>query len=300
MFVNASARRISNVPGHRIAAAVALLNMPVGAATTRAAPSVTVRLTRYEFKYYRVETDLRAAQAKFIGTVMDATGKEYDRRFKGFRGSVRDKPLVRVFATKDQFLNAFARSCGEPNIHSAGIYCGRDGVVYAFQQAGLAQLLMHECFHQFVHRVISNPLPSWLNEGLAEYFGEGVFDRKSQRLGLGAVPAWRIELLNNARSQRALLPLDKLMRLTYREWSDNMADDRGPIQYSQSWLLCHFLIHGDGGKYQDMFDKFLHRIDDGLDWDTAFKRIFGTDTQALERSLATYLRTLKPAPAQRP
>ena len=35
--------------------------------------------------------------------------------------------------------------------------------------------VQHEGFHQFAHVVIRGDLPIWVNEGLAEYFGEAVF-----------------------------------------------------------------------------------------------------------------------------
>ena len=35
--------------------------------------------------------------------------------------------------------------------------------------------VQHEGFHQFAHAVIGGDIPTWLNEGLAEYFGEALF-----------------------------------------------------------------------------------------------------------------------------
>ena len=136
----------------------------------------------YESQYYVIETELPVDRAKLIGRVMDATGKEYARRFLGFRGSVRQKPKVRVFLDRDRYVAALARACGEPNVNTRGYYCGVDGIVYTYEGDGLEQILKHECFHQFAERTIGGRLPRWTHEGLAQYFEEGIFDAKTGRL----------------------------------------------------------------------------------------------------------------------
>lgn len=252
------------------------------------------QLSRCESTYYLIETNLGFDRAKFIGRVMDATIKEYDRRFRGFRGVVRRKPVVKVYATQAQYLQAFARACGEPSVNSSGVHCGLDGIVYTYDSKQLERTLKHECFHQFVHMVIDGRLPPWLNEGLAEYYEEGVFNEKSGRLSVGAVPAWRLRLLRAAQTKGARFRVDRLMKITRPEWHEHMDDDRGHIQYSQAWLLCHLLIHGDNGRYADPFERFLRHIDKGLDADSAFKRVFGADPGPLQEKLDEYLRVLKP------
>lgn len=258
---------------------------------TQADPGLTV----YESRYYIVETELSPKRAEYTARVMDATGKEYARRFEGFRGVVRQKPRVRVFADRERYLAAFVKACGEPNIHTRGIFCRLDGIVYTFEGDDLEPILRHECFHQFASLTIGGRLPKWTNEGLAEYFEEGIFDETSGRLELGAVPGWRLGLLRDARQDNALFPIDRLMHLGAREWNDNMGARRGRVQYSQVWLLCHFLVHGDGGQYTPLFDRFLHLLDQGLDGDTAFKRVFGADTGPLDGKLDEYLQKLEPS-----
>ncbi len=255
-------------------------------------------LWAHESKYYVVKSNLPTERAEYIGRVMDATGKEYARRFQDFRGVIRQKPQVKVYSNRDQYLSAVARACGEPNVHARGIHCGIDGIVYTYDGDGLERILKHECFHQFAHVVIDGSLATWTNEGLAEYFEEGLFDEQSGELKLGAVPAWRLELLRQAQQQDTLIPIDKLLYLSGQEWEDNMAGKRGAVQYSQAWLLCHFLVHAEDGKYRPLFEEYLHHLDRGLDPDSAFKRVFGPDTKPLEGKLNDYIRKLKPCGAR--
>jgi len=248
----------------------------------------------YESKYYIIETELSAERAAFIGKVMDTTGKEYFRRFQGFRGFVRRKPKVRVYADKDRYIAALARACGEPNTNTRGYYCGLDEIVYTYEGDGLERILKHECFHQFAEQTVGGRLPRWTHEGLAEYFEEGIFDVNSGQLRLGAVPAWRLAVLREAQKEKALFSVDRLLHMRRSEWRDNMRDRGGRVQYSQVWLLCHFLIHGDGGRYVSLFDEYLRHLDRGLDPDSAFKRVFGADTRPLDTKLHEYLDALEP------
>ncbi len=246
-----------------------------------------------ESRYYIIETNLSPERAAFVGKVMDATGKAYHGMFRGFRGSVRQKMRVRVFATKEGYLAAFARFCGEPIENSRGIYCTADRAVYAYDGDGLERILKHECLHQFVDHVIGGPLPTWTNEGLAVYFEEGTIDEGSGQLGLGRVPAWRLKVLRAAQKQGTWIPVGRLLTISGQEWSDTLRQGSALVQYSEVWLLCHFLIHGEGGAYTKLFERYLGLVDEAVGGEPAFKRVFGSDFAPLENNLRAYLDGLK-------
>lgn len=246
-----------------------------------------------ESRYYIIETNLSPERAAFVGRVMDAAGKAYHGMFRGFHGTVRQKLRVRVSATKEGYLGAFARLCGEPNENARGIYCNADRSVYTYDGDGLETILKHECLHQFVDHAIGGPLPTWTNEGLAEYFQEGTIDEGSGQLRLGHVPAWRLKILRAAIGRGEWIPVGRLLTLTGQEWSDTLRRDSGSVQYSEAWLLCHFLIHGDGGAYTKLFDRYLGLVDEAVGGEAAFKRVFGSDFAPLDNNLRTYLDGLK-------
>jgi len=247
-------------------------------------------LTRYESKYYIIETNLPIARAEFIGTVMDATGKEYDRLFQGFTGVVREKQRVRVFAEREQYVAELERVSYAGNVEfTGGLFNGADGIVYTFEQDRLGNALRHECFHQFAAKVIGGRLPPWANEGLAEYFEDGTFIQGPDRLRVGDVPAWRGRVLREAWDQGLLLDVNKLLTLSGHAWIDNMSGPVASVQYSQAWALCHLMIHADGGRYAGYFDKFLGDIDKGADGELAFKKAFGPDVAPLQVRYDAYL-----------
>jgi hypothetical protein len=149
-------------------------------------------LSRFESHYYVIWTDVKPYRVRQIGNVMDAAGKEYHRRFAGFRGEIRQKPVLKVFERRENFVAAFHEATRQqaPDIMRGVFYSG-DGVVYTYDGDDLEPVLKHECFHQFVDLVVGGRLPNWANEGLAEYFADSEFDPGTGHLRLGGVSGRR-------------------------------------------------------------------------------------------------------------
>jgi len=247
-------------------------------------------LSTYESKYYIVDTDLPADRAKDIGREMDAAGKEYDRRFAGFSRKIQHKLRLKVYSTKERYVDELKRiTYGGKNQFTNGRYNPTDETVYTFDGPQLEDVLKHECFHQFAHGVVGGSLPTWVNEGLAAYFEDGAFDDKTGQMRLGEIRPDRVKLLKAAAEGKALASVEQIMKITGSEWMDNMDTPRGSLQYAQAWALCHFLVHGDDGQYQTLFDAYLHEVDKGLDGDTAFKRVFGEDLKPLQTKYDAYV-----------
>lgn len=244
----------------------------------------------FESKYFVIETELPMDRAKFIGQVMDATGKEYDRRFAGFSRKIQKKQRVRVFPSQELYVEGLKKITVSDNKEfTGGLFNHADETVYTFDGPGLERTLKHECFHQFAHGVVGGALPLWVNEGLAEYFECGEFDAKSGVLRLGSMHPEHPTTLKLGKSASALMPLETVMKITGQEWSDNMAGPHGPLQYAQSWALCHLFVHAENGRYGPMFESFLKQLDKGVDGDTAFKKVFGADLKPLVAKYNSYM-----------
>lgn len=254
------------------------------------AESGSSKMATYESSYYTLETNVSLDRAKFIGKVMDAAGKEYYRRFQGFSGTIKTKPKLKIFATREEYVAGMNKVLMSGSAEfTGGLFYPLDGYVYSFESKELEATLKHECFHQFVNTVVGGRLPTWTNEGLAEYFEDGVFDEKSGHMQIGAVHPRRVEWLRAAKEAKALFTVEEMLEIGGQDWHSNMGTARGPLQYAQAWAMCHFLIHGDDGKYLNEFDTYLRHIDRGLDGDTAFKRVFGPDRKALQKRYSAYV-----------
>lgn len=234
---------------------------------------------------------------------MDATGVEYYRLFAGFRGLVQRRPRLRVYATREEYLAAILKVAPPEFSATSGLFFTGDETVYCYEKPDVEFVLKHECFHQFAFYVIQGSLPMWVNEGLAEYFSEGTFDQKTGTLQLGATPRERLMLLKAARDAHSMMTIEHLLKIDGRGWAHNLGTEKAPLEYTQAWSLCHFLIHADGGKYEPYFGQFLHQMDQGLDSDTAFKRVFGVDILPLQTKYDEYVDQLiqnMPAVATKP
>ncbi|MBL8759835.1 MAG: DUF1570 domain-containing protein [Phycisphaerae bacterium] len=112
-------------------------------------------------------------------------------------------------------------------------------ILYELGPRDTLVLLAHEGWHQFAQGSFKEPLPIWLDEGLATWF-EG--HRWS-----GVVPVFtpsdnpdRLDALIRAARSNTLIPLDQLVSTTPQEWI-SLGGDRALTYYAQVWALTRFL-----------------------------------------------------------
>jgi len=85
------------------------------------------------------------------------------------------------------------------------------------------------------------------------------------------------------------------MDLVYASYRRQFRSLRGGLQYAQSWLIVHFLAHGDGGRYTGAFDRYLVELSSGRDHTVAFRSAFGTlDTAPFARRWLAFLDDARP------
>ena len=105
-------------------------------------------------------------------------------------------------------------------------------------------VLQHEATHQFAFAALQGrSLPPWLDEGLAEYVGEGLFTGDSYVLGV--IPPWRLARLQTEIRAGTLPTLAGVLGKSPQEWSLLPSVGR----YDQVWSLVHFLKNAGDGKY---------------------------------------------------
>lgn len=174
---------------------------------------------------------------------------------------------------------------------SAGLY--RGGVLIALaepgQEAQIWRVLQHEGFHQFAERAFPEPLPIWLNEGLAEYFGQSAFTGDGFVSGL--VPDWRLKRVREDLAGGRFLPLRRLLELSPVGWERLFA----LRNYDQAWTLVYFLLHGEEGRYAEGFLRFVADVGSGVPWPRAWKEHLPVIPQ-LERDWRRYWTSLPDDP----
>src|SRR5690606_18973637 len=133
----------------------------------------------------------------------------------------------------------------------------------------------------FAHAMIGLNLPIWVNEGLAEYFGEGIFT--GDGFVTGVIPPWRLKRLKAGMEAQRFIPVRTMMLITHEQWNQQL----NLANYDQAWAMVHFLAHAEDGKYQQPFVQFMRGVSQGMDWRAAWMGTFG-DPEGFEQKWRAY------------
>ncbi len=137
-------------------------------------------------------------------------------------------------------------------------------------------------FHEYTHSILHlnlHWLPTWLDEGIAEFYAYTQFE--SSRIVLGA-PSPRLPVL----LRRAPIPIETLLTVTsgspwYRD------DDKVDTFYGESWALVHYMTYGCGMGGGEKINEFYHLLQKGVEQKAAFQQEFG-DPKKMDSALSQY------------
>jgi hypothetical protein len=163
----------------------------------------------------------------------------------------------------------------DPNTDTLMAHAGERSTAYTWS------VVQHEGFHQFARSVIGGELPIWVNEGMAEYFGEGIFT--GDGFVTGYIPPKRLAHVKQQLEQKKFKPIKDMMLLSHERWNREMSGEN----YDQAWTMVQFLAHAENGKYQGAFVKFMRAIATGQQWDAAWLQSFGS-AEGFEKKWSDY------------
>ena len=248
-------------------ALVCFLLMPAVAPPAWAAP-----LKAYEGKRYVLHTDLPELAAREALLRLEAAADLYQRRTEGFAGKIEGRLPVYLYGDAGDYEQAGGAK------GSAGVFDGQKLLVLAIRrtdgQVAMAtwRVLQHEGFHQFVRAVVApqREIPTWANEGLAEYFGEAIFTGDGFVTGL--VTQERLGRVRKMLKEGGHLPLGEFLALSRDGWGGEEIDSK---KYDLAWSLIHFFAHAAEARYADAFAHFMNDVSTGGDPPESFVRRIG-------------------------
>jgi len=138
--------------------------------------------------------------------------------------------------------------------------------------------------HEYAHLIFQRSgirYPSWLDEGLAEFFSTMAPD--GDRMGIGWPAVARLQHLNGV----AMLPLEELFAVTPGASEYNTRAHAG-VFYSQSWALTHMLM--TDGRYSGKSGALLQLVSKGAPSADAFAQLYGKTTKDIGADLNSYAR----------
>jgi tetratricopeptide (TPR) repeat protein len=167
--------------------------------------------------------------------------------------------------------------------HPAGLFqkgWERDYAIIRLDQLSTANPIV---YHEYVHKLLELNfvrMPLWLNEGMAEFFGNTRFEDNKTIIG---VPSVRVYFLRN----QTPLPLQEVLDATP---NSPFYTDRDKVQafYGECWGLTHFLMFGKNMGNGQHFFEYLRLLQTGMDSQKAFQQEFG-DPKTLEMPFRNYI-----------
>src|SRR5215510_4455255 len=140
----------------------------------------------------------------------------------------------------------------------------------------LTSVVYHELTHYFLARSLQSR-PTWLNEGLAEYFSTA--EIRDDEISLGAVSPDRVQLLKTS----SMLPLKEFFAVDSNSAYYNESS-KATLYYTQAWAFIHYLMHGE---HSARFRQYMNALQKN---DADLLRFLNVTERELETGFQNYLR----------
>ena len=201
--------------------------------------------------------------------------------------AVASPPIVVVAFAEHRDLKPFLPLYdGKPANMSAFFTRGSDENLIALSVAESEPRALDSVFHEYTHLLLRHNdsfWPLWLKEGMAEIYST-MEVAGPQVVRLGAPIEHHVRLLG----RKSLMPLKELFAIS-RESADYNEGERQGIFYSESWLLCHYLMIGDNGARKTRFGQLTTLLRQGQSPEQAFTNAMRMTLAATEADLKKYL-----------
>lgn len=170
--------------------------------------------------------------------------------------------------------------------NNAGYFQKGDDVNYITLTNDPTQNPFSIIYHEYVHLLIDNTsgnVPTWFNEGLAEYYSTFTI-AEDRKVHLGELIPYHLLTLREDK----LYPLRRLFGVNRQSPEYNEGSKRGMF-YAESWALVHYLLQANNGQRVPQLGKFLQLVGANVPIDDAFQKAFGTDIDSFEKELKKYI-----------
>jgi hypothetical protein len=148
----------------------------------------------------------------------------------------------------------------------------------------LTSVVYHELTHYFLARGLASR-PTWLNEGLAEYFSTA--EVRDDEISLGAISQERLQMLQAS----SLLPLKQFFAVDTSSPYYNESF-KASVYYSQAWAFVHYMMHGE---HAIRFKQYLKALQKG---DANLLQYLNVSERDLELGFQNYLKVFTQRPAR--
>lgn len=158
------------------------------------------------------------------------------------------------------------------HVHPAGLYQqGEDKHYVILQLDSAGDNPFHALYHEYTHALLHlnfTGLPLWLDEGLAEFYGNSRLGEKESRIG--TIDETHLYILQ----QNKLLPIEMLLNVEQSSPYYNEAN-QASVFYAESWALVHYLMMDPEAQQRQLMKNFLAAWDKSGNQIEAAQQTFG-------------------------
>ncbi len=146
-------------------------------------------------------------------------------------------------------------------IGRGGFATGGRAFLYDIGLFDTLAIAAHEGWHQYTQRTFRDPLPVWLEEGIAAYM-EGHRWAGPEPVFLPWANLERFDQLRSAKARGAVMTLPMLLDSSPQDML-GVVGDGALTYYAQVWALIHFLNEGADGRYRETLRALLVQASQG-------------------------------------
>jgi tetratricopeptide (TPR) repeat protein len=245
--------------------------------------------TRAQSKNFLVVGNASERQVREVATRLEQFREAFAYLFSAARFASPVPTTVIVFKNDSSYAAFKPLYQGRPAEVAGYFQPGRDVNYITFNAERLGETSYSTIFHEYVHLMIDSNLrgvPTWFNEGVAEYYGAFEVADGGRRATLGRMIDQHVRLLRS----RPLLPLRTLLAVDHSSPHYNERDQKGMF-YAQSWALVHYMIHAPGGaERMPQLMRYVQLLGAGRSVEAAFRQAFQTGIETVEKELTEYVR----------
>lgn len=170
----------------------------------------------------------------------------------------------------------------------------------------LLNVMLHEATHAFVDRHVARRgvrFPRWLGEGFADYVGNSTIKKgtlipgrttrsRIYQTSYGSMmgpsgPAFTVAEVKQAVKRDEALSVSELMNATL----ETFYSEKRRMYYSMSWLLVHYLRHGQPGWAENEFPTFMLYVAEGYPAAHVLESVYGFTPSELNPAYRDYVKS---------
>ncbi len=154
-------------------------------------------------------------------------------------------------------------------------------------------IIYHEAFHQYMFYLMGRDrdvyVPSWLNEGMGDYFFGGRWNKKGGfEIGIND---WRLETIYAAVKEGKHIPIADIIKYSQAQYYSNAG-----LCYAEGWAMNYFFLSPEGRKrgYHTIPAKMFDALQNSGNSEKATDKAFaGVDLKKMDEEFKAFVLSME-------